>query len=240
MKVAICDDDETILAQLHRFIQQYAIENTLDYTILEFDQTTQLLEAAQHDPDIRIMFLDIYMSPISGMELAEILRAKGNDCAIIFVTVSTDHYSRSYEVDAEHYLVKPVTYEQVRKALFRCERLLISAAKCAYFLSNGHELKIPLRQIRFIEVFRNQTIIHAASDISLRSTLAAVMQQLSNPRFLRTHRSFVVNMDFISARHENDIILKTHEKVPLSRSRGNMFEKEYGQYLTGSMAGNEF
>ena len=186
------------------------------------------------------MFLDIYMSPISGMELAEILRAKGNDCAIIFVTVSTDHYSRSYEVDAEHYLVKPVTYEQVRKALFRCERLLISAAKCAYFLSNGHELKIPLRQIRFIEVFRNQTIIHAASDISLRSTLAAVMQQLSDPRFLRTHRSFVVNMDFISARHENDIILKTHEKVPLSRSRGNMFEKEYGQYLTGSMAGNEF
>ena len=214
MKVAICDDDETILAQLHRFIQQYAIENTLDYTILEFDQTTQLLEAAQHDPDIRIMFLDIYMSPISGMELAEILRAKGNDCAIIFVTVSTDHYSRSYEVDAEHYLVKPVTYEQVRK--------------------------VPLRNIRFVEVFRNQTIIHAASDISLRSTLAAVMQQLSDPRFLRTHRSFVVNMDFISARHENDIILKTHEKVPLSRSRGNMFEKEYGQYLTGSMAGNEF
>lgn len=240
MKIAICDDDESIRVQLRQFIQQYAVDNALDYTILEFSQSTLLLDTARQDPDIRIMFLDIYMSPLSGMDLAETIRAEGNGCAIIFVTISRDHYSRSYEVDAEHYLVKPVTYEQVGTALGRCERLLISAAKCACFLSNGHELNIPLREIRFIEVFRNQTIIHAASDISLRSPLASVMKHLTDPRFLRTHRSFVVNMDFISARQENDIILKTGEKVLLSRSRGNMFEKEYGQYLTGSMAGNEF
>ncbi len=239
MKIAICDDDESIRVQLRQFIQQYAVDNALDYTILEFSQSTLLLDAARQDPDIRIMFLDIYMSPLSGMDLAETIRAEGNGCAIIFVTISRDHYSRSYEVDAEHYLVKPVTYGQVEKALKRCERLLISAARCAFFFSNGHEIKVPLRNIRFVEVFRNQTIIHASADIVLRCPLANVMGQLSDSRFLRTHRSFILNMDFIASKDGNDILLITGEKIPLSRTREKIFDKEYGQYLTASMEGDE-
>ena len=76
MKIAICDDDESIRVQLRQFIQQYAVDNALDYTILEFSQSTLLLDAARQDPDIRIMFLDIYMSPLSGMDLAETIRRK--------------------------------------------------------------------------------------------------------------------------------------------------------------------
>ena len=116
MKIAICDDDEAVLEQLRGFIRQYAARRMLDYTILEFDQSERLLEAVRRNPDIRILFLDIYMSPLSGMDLAETLRAEGNDCAIIFVTISTDHYARSYEVNAEHYLVKPITYSRVETA----------------------------------------------------------------------------------------------------------------------------
>lgn len=133
MKIAICDDDKAVLEQLRGFIRQYAAQHMLDYTILDFDQSERLLEAVRRNPDIRILFLDIYMSPLSGIDLAETLRAEGNDCAIIFVTISTDHYARSYEVNAEHYLVKPITYSRVETALNRCEALLVSAARYASF-----------------------------------------------------------------------------------------------------------
>ena len=124
MKIAICDDEQPVLNQLHKFINKYALDNLFDYTILEFNKSERLLEAASQDPDIKILFLDIYMSPLSGMDLADILRANGNDCAIIFVTVSTEHYARSYEINAVHYLVKPVTYDRVKMALDRCEQVL--------------------------------------------------------------------------------------------------------------------
>ena len=71
MKIAICDDEQPVLNQLHKFINQYALDNLFDYTILEFSKSERLLEAASQDPDIKILFLDIYMSPLSGMDLAE-------------------------------------------------------------------------------------------------------------------------------------------------------------------------
>lgn len=237
MKIAICDDDKTVLKQLHNFALQYALWHALDYTVLEFDQSDQLLKAAREQPDIQILFLDIYMSPLSGMDLAETLRAEGNECAIIFVTVSTDHYAQSYEVNAEHYLVKPITYERVEAALSRCEALLASAAKAASFFSGGREFKVPYRQIRFAEVFRNQTIVHADSDLSLRCTLETVASQLLDPRFVRTHRSFLLNMDYVASRTGNDIVLTTGEKVPLSRTCEKKYEDAYGRYLTASMTG---
>lgn len=239
MKIAICDDEQPVLNQLHKFINQYAFDNLFDYTILEFNKSEQLLEAACQDPDIKILFLDIYMSTLSGMDLAEILRANGNNCAIIFVTVSTEHYARSYEVDAAHYLVKPVTYDRVKKALDRCERMLTSSSKSAFFTAGRKEIRIPLREIRFAEVFRNQTVIHADSDITLRSTLDTVMHHISDSRFLRTHRSFLVNMDYIKKRSGNDLYLSTGEKVPLSRACEKTFEREYGRYLTDTMTGEK-
>lgn len=238
MKIAICDDDKTVAGQLHRLIQTYAVKHMFDYTILEFDQCSALLEAARTDPDIQIMFLDIYMKPMTGMELAETLRKEGNDCLIIFVTSSTDHYARSYEVNAQHYLVKPITYERVETALARCGQRLAAAASYAVFPAGGQNIRVPLRQIRYVEVFRNQTIVHASADISLRSTLETVVKQLSDPRFLRTHRSFLLNMDYIHYRDGSDILLKTGERIPLSRACEKKFERIYGQYLTEAMAGD--
>lgn len=131
---------------MRKFSTQYAVDNLFDDTILEFTKSEQLLEAASQDPDIKILFLDIYMSTLSGMDLAEILRANGNDCAIIFVTVSTGHYAGSYEVDAAHYLVNPVTYDRVKKALDRCEYVLTAFSKSASFTAEGKEIRLPLKE----------------------------------------------------------------------------------------------
>ncbi|WP_202883013.1 LytR/AlgR family response regulator transcription factor [[Clostridium] symbiosum] len=237
MKIAVCDDDREVLSRLSRYIREYAGKNLLDYTVLEFESGELLLEAAAADPDIRILFLDIYMTPLSGMELAEKLRDSGNECAIIFVTISTDHYAGSYEVNAVHYLVKPITSDRIDAAMARCGQFLSASAKCATFLSGGKELRIPLNQIRFVEVFRNRTVIHAGSLISLRCTLENAARQLDDPRFLRTHRSYLVNMDYIARQCGNDILLKTGETVPLSRAGEKIFEREYGRYLTNSMTG---
>lgn len=237
MKIAICDDEKAVLEQLRGYVERYAASHLFDYTVLEFEDSRLLLEAARQDKDIQILFLDIYMEPLSGMELAERLRADGSSCAIIFVTVSTDHYASSYEVDAEHYLVKPVSYERVCQALDRCSALLAAAAKSISFSTQGREILLPLRQIRFAEVFRNQTIIHADRDIPLRCTLEAVAARLDDRRFIRTHRSYLLNMDYIANRSDNDIFLKTGERVSLSRSYEKQFEREYGRYLTASMTG---
>lgn len=235
MKIAICDDEPVVVEKLREFVCRYASDHLLDCTVLEFNRGEALLEAVRRDSDIRVLFLDIYMSPLSGMALAKTLRAEGNDCAIIFVTISTDYYAQSYEVDAKHYLVKPVTFERVAKALQRCRQALDEAAQCASFSSGGRKILIPLGQIRYVEVFRNQTVVHATGDIPLRCTLDTAALRLPSRWFFRVHRSFLVNMNYIAHRDGNDIYLTTGEKVPLSRSRAKTFEREYGRFLTASM-----
>lgn len=239
MKIAICDDDRSTLEELNRYIAQYAARFLYDYQILTFENGGDLLEAVRADGDIRILFLDIYMKPLSGVDLAKILRSEGCGCAIIFVTTSTDHYAESYEIKAEHYLVKPITCDRVSEALSRCERVLRRAAKCAVFSAGSREILVPLRQLRYAEVFHNRIILHASDDISLRATLEAVARQIDDRRFLRTHRSFLVNMEYIAERDGPDILLKTGERVPLSRTCEKNYEREYGRFLTDAMSGEE-
>lgn len=159
MKIAICDDlrfDRTLLCE---YILQYAKNNFINIEVVEFDSGEEMLSSFLEEK-YKIVFLDIYMKGIDGVEVAEKIRETDEDCKIIFTTSSVDHKGEGFEVAATHYLIKPITYKRVEQALNRCKKVLAFDAQYVELPLGKETVKINLRDILYVEAVRNGVVIN--------------------------------------------------------------------------------
>ena len=114
ISIAICDDESYMLNHLKENIELYMKQKNLLYNIELFNKVEDLL--CNHEK-FNIVFLDIQMEEINGMQAARKLRSYGNECFIIFVTVLNEFVFDAFEVDAINYLIKPLSNEKLYKTL---------------------------------------------------------------------------------------------------------------------------
>ena len=135
---------------------------------------------------------------------------------IVFITGYSDYISEGYEVAALHYLMKPVKQEKLFEVLDSAAEKVQKNEKLL-FLENGGELfRIPLYQIRYVDVQHNYVTVHAAEEITVKKTLGE-LEECLDERFLRVGRSSIVNLNCIGRVTKTDIILQDGTSVPLPR-----------------------
>lgn len=120
MKIGICDDEKSLRKDLRALIEVQMDLCGAEYEIEEFDNGIQVLEAGKEDLDI--LFLDIEMPELSGMDTAKALRRIGSKALIIFVTAYPDFVFQGYEVQAFHYILKPYQEKKIREVLVKALR----------------------------------------------------------------------------------------------------------------------
>ena len=145
--IGICDDLEEERLALSRMVRSYAQERGMPVRLRLFSSGTELLEASPRQRDFQILFLDIFMPGLSGMDAARQLRRDGVNAAIIFATTSLDHGLDSFEVQAADYLVKPFQKQDVAQALDWCLAHLPEPLRCLSVYSEGETQEIPLASI---------------------------------------------------------------------------------------------
>lgn len=124
MLAVICEDISEDCKVLQDYLNRYGKENCLQISVLNFENAGSLIKSK----DARtsdVMFIDIYMEGASGMDAAHILRAKGFCGAFVFTTNSREHYAEGYEVEAVHYLVKPISWDSFCEAMRRVQNRLV-------------------------------------------------------------------------------------------------------------------
>ena len=230
MKIAICDDNKFDRALLSEYILQYA-ENTMSIVeLVEFGCGEELLSAFTKE-QFKILFLDIYMTGINGVAVAEKIRETDEECKIIFTTSSLEHKSDGFEVAATHYLVKPITYEQVGKALNRCKKVLNSNARCIELTVNKEIIKIRLKDIYCIEAMRNGAVITTRLEtLRVHYSMTSMEELLTDNRFLRCHRGFIINMDHISLMKDDVFIMKNGFTIPIRQSGRKAIRQAFMDY----------
>ncbi len=230
LRFAICDDRARDRERLSQLVERYMHENGLSARMDEFDSGEALL-AAVGDRGYDLVFLDIYMGNITGIETAVLLRQRFN-CAIILVTTSREHALEGFELNASHYLVKPVSYESVCECFRRCEHIIRSYVRQVEILSNRETVHIREADITYIEVFGNQCIVHTLSgSYDTYTSLNSLYERLDKKQFLYPHRSYVVNLSFISKATGAKIELKNGISVSVSRSERAAIRQRYIEYL---------
>ena len=239
MKIAVCDDTAVDRSRTIEYILQYANQNMLDFQVEPFETGTELLHAFRESA-YKIIFLDILMDGITGVETAYKIREMGSDCIIIFTTTSPEYRAEGFDIGAVHYLLKPLQYKAVEDALNRCKRLFTENEKYFSIIVNRHSVQVRFKDALYIEVFGKYTLIHTLNDIlKTYIPLFKIATLLNEGPFLECHRCYIVNMYYISGILEDCFQLDNGEEIPIRRKGRQAIKDEYSRYFLNAIRRNE-
>lgn len=215
--IAICDDLEEERLALARMIHRWAQRRELSVQLRSFASGEDLLGACRQPDRYQILFLDIFMPGLSGIDTARRLRAAGCNMAIIFATTSLDHGIESFELRASDYLVKPFQPEDVAQALDWCLEHLPEPLRAVSVYAEGEWQELPLASIRYIEVLNHHCHIHTSRQtVVTRRGLDELETAIDSRDFLRSHRSFLVNMNHVAGIEGGSFRMSDGVRVPIS------------------------
>lgn len=232
MNILICDDMRNEAEELSALLE----DSDFNVTTTVFCSGRDALNYLHTGAVIDVCFLDILMPEMSGVDLAQKLRHDGFAGSIIFLSNSNEYAQESYMVDAFSYLVKPPTPKSVRDVLNKLERVRNNTDTNSILLKiSGIAKSVLFRDISHVEVIQHKVYFRLADgdEIEVTTTLAEVMPKLlSDARFVRCHRSYIVNMDNIAEITENEIVVRNGAKIPMSKNyreaRNKFFKWMFG------------
>lgn len=233
MKIAICDDEAADLG----LIQRYCVEYDASLPVSLFASGEELIEAFKEN-FYDLVFLDIELGKLSGLEVGATLRGLPDKPIIIFTTHSLNYAVRGYGI-AMRYLPKPISYETfstvMREALDH-----ITPSKISICVS-GTQMFFSVDDIVYFEVLRHQLMVHLKDQeaVCLRGTLIEVIEQIPSRQFVQPHKSYYVNMEYIDRLTGQDIMMTNGDVIPVGRSKKNEFKARLREYIKGNR-GNEY
>ena len=233
ISIAVCDDEVVACCGLAERIRSYMESAGVLYEIRTFTGAGDFLRANEH---FDIIFMDIIMPELDGMRAAEQLRKKQTDSLLIFITSSKRYVFDAYEVEAFQYLVKPVPDEKLQRVLERA--VLKKAGREEDFLVIQQERskkKIMLRDIYYIEIRGRIVDVHAAEGVFLFFLrMGALERALTEKGFSRCHKSFLVNLRYVSVFNKQQVTLDNGGKIPVAKRRYDAFSTDVLTYMRGN------
>ena len=233
MRIALCDDRPDQLENLHSMILAWNGEYV---SVSCYDNGDALLQAHRTTP-FDIIFLDILMPLLNGMETARELRQSDKTVRLVFLTASSDFAVEAFTVKASNYLLKPLEPGKLHRCLGELsEELHTSARKiCIRGIHAMHQ--IPVEDIEYIES-QNKRILFVLSGgetIISGEPLYAYEEKLTlEEGFFKCSRSFIVNIHQIETFMAREIRTRSGARIPISRSCHREFEKAYFSVLFGT------
>jgi DNA-binding LytR/AlgR family response regulator len=233
MKIIVCEDNAGDRRVLCSLIDKYMTEIGCSFEIVTYEKGEALINDLNNlkTSGAVIAFLDIYMPGINGIETARKVREVIRDIIIILTTTSLDHGLDGYSIKALGYLVKPVKYPELSDTLNSFTAMFADSLRFIEVLSDRLTARVLLKDITHVEVFKNDCLIHTPSKtIKCRYTLDEMGRRLNGGAFLRTHRSYIVNMRYIKCIMENDFLLTNGTLVPIRRNDRPAVKQSYMDY----------
>ena len=214
--VAICDDAAADRDYLQTLVKRWAADRGHRVELTLYPSAESFLFRYAEDKDVQILLLDIEMGPMDGVSLARTLRKENDAVQIVFITGYSDYVADGYEVEALHYLMKPVKEEKLFAVLDRAVEKLHSNQRTLLLELPGEVVRLPVYQIRSAEVQGNYVTIHAKTDCTVKMTLSELEAQLDD-NFFRLGRSALVNLGCVARVSKTAVTLNDGTVLPLPR-----------------------
>ena len=231
MKIAIVDDEKREQEIIAKYIGEWAEAKKELVEFFYFDSSEGFLFSWEDAKDFALLILDIEMGEISGLELAKKIRIEDKRIPIIFVTGYDEYMQYGYDVSALHYLIKPVNKEKLFQALNKLSERE-ETSKSLILTSENEVKRIQINNILYIEADGHGSIMHTADEvIRLKESFGNVEKQmLPIDGAIKCHRAYLVNLRFVSAIQNSNLILDNGENLPISRSQMKNVQCEFLRY----------
>ena len=232
MRIAICEDKADDAAEIRAYLERHFEREGYMGKISVYESGEALLEAFAPGA-FEVVFMDIHMPGMSGVEVARAIRADDPDCALVFITIDPGHMPEGYALRAASYVVKPLTQEQMDTALLQCRRVFLQNARFIEVMVGGQSVRLPLPKIQYVGMLDKVASIHTTEGVvKTYTSLAEIERRLGGKPFLRCHRAFIVNMGYIQDIQENDLLMKGGVRVPLRKNGRKDIRRQVSDFFT--------
>jgi DNA-binding LytR/AlgR family response regulator len=235
IEIVLVDDEQLQLDYMQKLIEQAAESLEIKIEISQYLSGEAFLFALEDHPTWNLAFLDIEMEELNGMQVARILREKSPQLELVFATAYAEYAIEGYEVQALDYLLKPINQQKITRVLKRY--LEEQPEDTAYLIAEveGQTTRLNLEDILYVEANMGEVLVVLVDQkLPLKMTLLE-FQDLLDERFVATHRSYLVNLQYISRLLKKDVALSNGEKIPLSRRRAKEVQSDFIDYYKGSV-----
>lgn len=231
MRIAVCDDSFMDRELITNLLQHYFSEKSIRYELVEYDNGINLVCDIEEGDWFDVIFLDIYMHDLLGIDVARKLRANRFTGEIIFLTASSDFAVDSYDVAAAGYLLKPHSLEKLYQAMDRITRHL--DMNTYQIRQRSKVIRVPYNEILYVESCNSKCVLHRKGSCSyvIYKRLTEIEAEFADSRFLRCHQSYLVNMDYIQ-QVDRQFLLTTGDSVLIRQRDLKAIRQTYLDYVS--------
>lgn len=223
IKIAICDDCPEELEMLSCLLERYRHQKQPTLQVQTFQNGFSLLSAIDNGESFDAVILDILMPGENGMNIAREIRKDDNEIKIIFLTSSPEYAVESYEIKADNYLLKPLSEEKLFSVMDNCLEHIGQTKTSGFLIHSGTNryTRILYSNLMYGEAMRKSVNLHLAdhtiiSSVMTFTELTGLLD--TNPDFLKPHRSYIVNMNYIENITKTEIILMNGDRIPIPKN----------------------
>ena len=226
-KIAICDDQQSELDLLSTFVELWSKQTNIQINIEIFPSAESFLFDYEEHKDYDILLLDVEMKELSGIDLAKQIRKENKWVEIVFITSHFEFAGEGYEVDALHYLVKPVNKEKLFSVLDKAVERLQVEPNAVVLACAGETIKLFEDDILYVEAFLHYISIYTTKkEYKVKKNLSVFEKELSEC-FYRVHRSYLVNLNAVVRISRTTVALKGNVELPLARGKYDDINEAY-------------
>jgi DNA-binding LytR/AlgR family response regulator len=229
-KIAIVEDEKEAAETLLSYLKRFAGEHGLLFDLAVYSNPLTFLE--EYDPDTDIVFMDILLPDLNGMEASKRLRAIDGDVTIIFVTNLASYAIKGYEVEALDFIVKPISYDNFSLKLQRAiDRLKANDDASITVATAEGSFVIPISAITYVEVRGHVVQIHTEKKIYVTyGTLKKLESQLNPDVFVRCNSCYLVNLRYVQAIKDFTVSV-AGEDLQISHPKKKDFVSSLNEFL---------
>ena len=231
MNIAIIEDSGQELSLLERCLQSYLSSRQV-YRVIDTYTSGEAFLENWPSKSYDLVFLDILMEGISGIEVARKIRETDSECLLIFISSSKEYALQGFEVRAFDYLLKPLSEERFQKTMDLCQNELAKHIRYIEVKESRTLVKIPLNEIIYTDYYNHYIQIHTAARLIRSYQQFDVFSPLllCYPQFLCCYRNCIVNMDHVDSVDKHDFVMENGERVPITRGNRNSIYQQYADY----------
>ena len=234
LRIAMVEDEPGFREQLRGYLDRYSGEHGTELELTCFPDAQSLLDGYRCEYDI--LFLDILMPELSGMDAARIIRRRDEDVVLVFITSLAQYAITAYDVGALDYMLKPLAYETFALKFSRVLRRVESRAGVWVTLSLPSGLKrVSTRDIYYVEVENHNLHYHTREgEIVVRGTMQRAEQELGECQFAKCNHWYLVNLLHVTEVGKTTVTV-AGQRLEMSRRSRAAFLAAAAHYLGGTV-----
>jgi DNA-binding LytR/AlgR family response regulator len=230
MKAIICEDQKVFSDQIAEYVKEWAAEKNVECRVFAYETAEEFLNNCDEGEDYDVIFLDIKMGHLSGMDLAKTIRKTNQDIPIVFVTSMREYMEEGYEVDAMRFLGKPIKKEKIYGCL---DKISQTERLKRYFLIKDGETsrRIAHEDIIYIEKYaHNAEVVTTKNKYSIRKTMEQLQKELNDDLFVKCHKSYIINIRRVEHVINVSALMSNGDNVPFGKNMAKKINDKFHKY----------